>query len=36
VKKKLNCAGFQILEWNTIQTMILKWNSVFEGFNLIA
>jgi len=29
-------ADYQRLEWNTIETMIIKWNSVFQGFNLVS
>ncbi len=29
-------AGCENLEWNTIESMILKWNSVFRGFNFVS
>ncbi len=28
-------AGYQILDWNTIQDMVLKWNRTFQGFDLV-
>lgn len=29
-------AGCKVLKWNTIEEMILKWNRVFEGFEILC